>query len=443
MLIFIFSLSFSLFLNNWGSVCVSLIFLNILFLLKRSEFSVNNYEGVFETDILSNRLIILRLWVVILAILARIRVKISENYERLFIFLNVSLLFFLFISFSLNNYLLFYIRFECTLIPILFLVLGWGYQPERLQASYYLIFYTLAASLPLLLVIIINYKKFSYFFNINYIRFGWLADFSVLFLILAFLAKFPIYALHLWLPKAHVEAPVAGSIILAGVLLKLGGYGIIRFFPMVKRVSFFLQSFLIILSVWGALLLRISCLCFMDIKLLIACSSVVHIRTCISCLLIINDWGLKRRILIILAHGVCSRGLFFLIGLIYNRTNRRSIIINKGLLNIIPSIRLWWFLLLSCNIAVPPSINLLSELSIISTIVNWRRALTPLLFFLTFFSASYTIYVYSLSQHGKFLPSKNTFNRGSILDYLVLFLHWAPLNIFILSVFYLICFFSL
>ena len=300
---------FLFFFNNWNGYIIFLVLIVFFFINTRFEYGVFNVYIYSEIDYLSYGLVILSFWLIILSFLARINIK-NSNSSNYYSFFLVMIFLFLYLSFVFNNYLLFYISFECCLIPILFMILGWGYQPERLNAGLYLLFYTLLASLPLLVLIIRNF----YYRGLSIV----LKDFSCcltgffnLILILAFLVKFPIYITHLWLPKAHVEAPVAGSMILAGILLKLGGYGIIRFLSLSLVFSHRIQVFIICLSIYGGFIVSINCLSLIDIKSLIACSSVVHISICIRGLLIFNDWGLKGCYLIIIGHGLCSSGLFF------------------------------------------------------------------------------------------------------------------------------------
>jgi len=191
----------------------------------------------FSIDVYRSSLILLRIWVIFLIIISRILVI----YKKEFMLLIVVILIFLVLRFSFINYLGFYISFEASLIPTLLLIIGWGYQPERINAGIYLIFYTLGISLPLLIVILIIWEgrgrliivRNSYFIN----------ELLYIGLIGAFLVKIPMFFFHLWLPKAHVEAPVSGSMILAGILLKLGGYGLIR-------VIIITQGFLSIGIVW-------------------------------------------------------------------------------------------------------------------------------------------------------------------------------------------------
>ena len=131
-------------------------------------------------------------------------------------------------------------------------------------------------------------------------------------------------------------------------------------------------------------------------------------------------------------HGLCSSGLFCLANMVYERLGSRRLLVSKGLLSFIPRMGLWWFLLRVANIAAPPRLNLFGEISLIIGLIRWRKLRIFRLIFLSFFGASYRLYIYSLSQHGNMFYGLYSCGSGKVREYLVLFLHWLPLNIIIL-----------
>nr|AUO29129.1 NADH dehydrogenase subunit 4 [Platorchestia japonica] len=418
---------------GWGESSVVLSSLILMFFFSNPIYMSISLHFL-ELDWVSWNLVLLSGWVILLAIFSSMKICFFNKLNKLYLCVMIFLFLFLVLTFLVSDFMLFYMMFEACLIPILLMILGWGYQPERSQAGIYMFFYTLFGSLPLFFIIVYMNKFFgsSYmYFDLDFIFNSGLVFF---FMVTGFLIKFPMYGVHLWLLKAHVEAPVAGSMILAGILLKLGGYGLIRFsfFFFDKSLSIF-KDFILMFSLWGGLFLSLICLRFMDMKLLIAASSVVHMSSCICGIFILSEWGIKGCLLMMVAHGLCSSGLFCLANIVYERTNSRSMNLNKGLLNILPVFSMWWFFLIVCNMAGPPSLNLVSEIMLLVSIISWNKLSIIVLFFLGFFSAAYSLYLYSLSQHGVFVKNKSKFMSGFVFEYLVLFLHWAPLNILILS----------
>nr|YP_010894802.1 NADH dehydrogenase subunit 4 [Drepanocentron fuxiensis]WJW73315.1 NADH dehydrogenase subunit 4 [Drepanocentron fuxiensis] len=434
LLFYLIMMMFMFMFNSLWWFYMNMMNLLILLMLMKnfSNLYFFNYSMLFSMDSLSWNLILLSVWICSLMILASYNIKFTQFFNNLFLFNIMLLLILLLLVFLSMNIFMFYIFFEVSLIPVFLLIMGWGGQSERIQAGVYLFFYTLFFSLPLLIGLIYIYqiKNLMVIYMIsnlnNYLLY--------MVLMLAFLVKMPMYFMHLWLLKAHVEAPIAGSMILAGVMLKLGGYGLMRLMNFVMFNGVKLNFYFMVISLLGGLVMSLVCIVQVDMKLLIAMSSVVHMSMVIIGIFSVSYWGYIGSLLLMLGHGLSSSGMFVLANMLYERLSSRSLIINKGNLSFTPLLGMWWFLLISCNMAVPPSMNLLGELSLMISILFYSWNFMFILMFMMMFSAIYNLYLFAFSQHGNFMFNVYSYIVVNIREYLLLVLHWLPLNILVLSI---------
>lgn len=402
----------------------------ITFVYLYKDIKWNIISLIFRCNYYSIWLIILSLWILRLIIICLDSIRIL----KILIFL--ILLYSLVIFFILIDFIFFYLIFEIRLIPTFFLIIYWGVNLERLNAAYYLLLYILLISFPLLLYIfkIYLYRITLKFRLILLIMEGYEFNFwGYLIIYIAFFIKIPMYIVHIWLPKAHVEAPIYGSMILAGILLKIGRYGLIRILEIFIKSRFKYNYIIFSVGIIGRVLVGIVCLVQVDIKRLVAYSSVVHMNLILCRMMTLFNLGFLSRYIIIIAHGLCSSGLFYIVNIYYSRTMSRLLILNKGLIRKLSILILWWFLLCSANFSFPFSINFIREILILIVIVNWDSYIIMYLILICFFGRAYSLYLFSYVLHGGVRYEEGMSGAGLIKEFLVLIIHFFPLIIFLLN----------
>nr|YP_009945390.1 NADH dehydrogenase subunit 4 [Pomacentrus moluccensis]QJU04020.1 NADH dehydrogenase subunit 4 [Pomacentrus moluccensis]QOE55920.1 NADH dehydrogenase subunit 4 [Pomacentrus moluccensis] len=393
------------------------------------------------TDPLSIPLLALTCWLLPLMILASQNHTSSEpiGRQRTYITLLTSLQIFLILAFSATEVIMFYIMFEATLIPTLIIITRWGNQTERLNAGTYFLFYTLAGSLPLLVALLLlqNNTGTLSLLTLQYAPAMELSSYADKFwwagCLLAFLVKMPLYGAHLWLPKAHVEAPIAGSMILAAVLLKLGGYGMMRMMIVLEPLTKELSYPFIIFALWGVIMTGSICLRQTDLKSLIAYSSVSHMGLVAAGILIQTPWGFTGALVLMIAHGLTSSALFCLANTNYERTHSRTMVLARGLQMVLPLMTAWWFIASLANLALPPLPNLMGELMIITSLFNWSWWTIALTGAGTLITAGYSLYMFLMTQRGPLPAHMLALHPTHSREHLLMALHLLPLILLILK----------
>ena len=370
-------------------------------------FADYNFFYHIGVDGISLFMILLSTFLIPICILAswnNIKIKTKE-YMLSFLFLETVMIG----MFASIDILLFYIFFEAVLIPMYLIIGIWGGK-RRIYASFKFFLYTLLGSVLMLIAIIVMYRNSDSmsilnlqgnFFAFNTQLFLWLAFFA------SFAVKIPMWPFHTWLPDAHVQAPTAGSVILAGVLLKMGGYGFIRFsIGMLPEATEFFIPFIMILSIIAIIYTSLVALAQTDIKKLIAYSSVAHMGIVTIGIFLVNQQGLEGAMMQMISHGIVSAALFLCVGVIYDRMHTREIKFYGGLVKRMPIYATVFMIFMLGSVGLPGTSGFIGEFLVIVGSFNYSSYVVIGAAAGIILSAIYMLYLYKRIIFGEITNNK-------------------------------------
>lgn len=355
LIIFSFTLLLWIFYNNEIG--------NFIYVVNIPWLSIYNIYYSLGLDGISIFFIILTAFLIPLCILISWNSITYRVKEYMILLLLIELL--LINVFAVCDLFFFYIFFESILIPMFIMIGIWGSRQRKIHAAYQFFFYTLFGSILMLLGIIFIYLHVGST-DIQLLMQSELSHSRQIILWLAFFASFavkvPMLPVHIWLPEAHVEAPTAGSVILAGVLLKLGTYGIIRFMiPLFPYAMLYFTPFVFTICVISIIYGAATTIRQIDLKKIIAYSSVVHMNFALLGLFANNTYGIEGSLFFMLGHGIVSSGLFLCIGVLYDRYHTRNILYYGGLIQTMPIFSVIFLIFTLANLGLPGMVNFVGE----------------------------------------------------------------------------------